>query len=503
MDSNAIPIHSHKIALSGYASSLIGGRPENQDDVGWTDTPLGFLLVVCDGMGGGPGGKTASLIAKTVVMQTLLESPEQARREDVLKMAVSYANDALYAKMNQVPSLRGMGSTIVAVLINEQSAMVAHLGDSRLYRLHGKTVLFRTQDHSLVGELVRNKVITEEQARTSPQSNVITRGLGNTSNHVAEIWEIPYRKGERFVLCTDGVWGIMPHPDLMARLGAFLDVQTIVNNLQAEVDRMGTAAGGHHDNHTLAIIEMSNDSLLKDNMSKQIKIILSVLSALLLLCVIVSGVCIFELTKAPSQDTLDRLDTENAGLIQENARLAQEISVLQNFTDSNERERFIQLTQLSGENQSLRQEMTALKEQIDSLKSELAKSKTRTPAPSLHDKEKENGKSPKSHDYSAKELADLILIQYEQIQETKENSISSVIKKVGIYRDSIANGLDQLGVKCKNPHRTNAIKNLLPSNDYIQKSIGKEGKFFIPNSYLLREFEKSKRKVEGLKQDLN
>ena len=168
-----------------------GGRPENQDDFGFLETPLGFALVVCDGMGGGPGGKTASYIAKYEFLTTLSKCGEQMPPATALKMAVSRANDALEEKMMQVPELRGMGSTLVGILINRQSALIAHLGDSRCYQLRGKKVKFRTQDHSLVGELVRSKAITEEQARVSPQSNVITRGLGNTSNHVADIDEVP------------------------------------------------------------------------------------------------------------------------------------------------------------------------------------------------------------------------------------------------------------------------------------------------------------------------
>ncbi|MBQ9651505.1 MAG: protein phosphatase 2C domain-containing protein, partial [Prevotella sp.] len=186
-----VEISSKLLPLHGFGSSLQGGRPENQDDWGFVDTPLGFLLVVCDGLGGGPGGKTASAIVKREILTTIMSASPQTPRTEALKIAVSKAEDALEYKMAEVPELQGMGSTLVAVLINQQSAVVAHLGDSRFYRISGNKVAFRTGDHSLVGELVRTKALTEEQARVSPQSNVITRGLGNTSNHVADITEIP------------------------------------------------------------------------------------------------------------------------------------------------------------------------------------------------------------------------------------------------------------------------------------------------------------------------
>ena len=263
-----------------------GGRPENQDDFGFLDTPLGFALVVCDGMGGGPGGKTASYIAKYEFLTTLSKCSEQTPPATAMKMAVSRANDALDEKMAQVPELRGMGSTLVGILISKQSAIIAHLGDSRCYQLRGKKVKFRTQDHSLVGELVRSKALTEEQARVSPQSNVITRGLGNTTNHVADIDEVSYQKGDRFVLCTDGVWGIMPHGDLLRRLTDKQDITSKLTSMSAEIDQIGFSDGGHHDNHTLAIIEINTDSILKEKMSKQTKILLAVLSSLLAISVL-------------------------------------------------------------------------------------------------------------------------------------------------------------------------------------------------------------------------
>lgn len=257
-------INSNIVKLHGAAESLQGGRPDNQDDLGFADTPLGFLFIVCDGMGGGPGGKTASYIAKYVIANTLSECDPQMPRDKAFKMAVSKANDALEEKMEQMPNLRGMGSTFVAVLINNESAMVAYAGDSRCYRMHGRYVLFRTKDHSLVGELVRKKALTEEQARTSPQSNVISRGLGSVSNHVPEICEIPYRKGDRFILCTDGVWGTMPQKQLVKWFSMNADCQQVVGKLSIEIDKIGKTKGGHYDNHTLAIIEMDCTSTKKD-----------------------------------------------------------------------------------------------------------------------------------------------------------------------------------------------------------------------------------------------
>lgn len=278
-------IKSDIVSLHGVAASMIGGRQENQDDWAYLDTPLGFLIIVCDGMGGGPGGKTASYIVKHEFALTICECRPQTSREHALKLATARAHQALEDKMKETPALSGMGSTFVAALFNRQSVVIAHAGDSRCYRIHGKKCMFRTQDHSLVAELVRKKVMTEEEARQSPQANVITRGLGSTNNHVPEIEEIPYKEGDRFVLCTDGVWGAMRHQDFLELLTQHINIQSSLSSVSTKVDTIGFAQGGGHDNHTIAIIELEEDALLKECISWR-KWAISISAALLVFALV-------------------------------------------------------------------------------------------------------------------------------------------------------------------------------------------------------------------------
>ena len=166
--------------ITGFAESRIGGRAENQDSFSWADTPRGFLVTVCDGMGGGPGGKTASSIAVKEIIAGVQEADQQEKVSNILIKAIRRANMAIIAAGNEQPMLQGMGSTCTVLLINSQSATIAHVGDSRVYQLRGHKKIFRTFDHSMVFDLVKQKVITEEQARLSAQSNVITRALNQT-----------------------------------------------------------------------------------------------------------------------------------------------------------------------------------------------------------------------------------------------------------------------------------------------------------------------------------
>ena len=139
-------IYSQKSKLRGAAESKQGGRKENQDNIGFADTPLGFLLVVCDGMGGGPGGKTASSLAGQYVMRYVMAADMSAPREAVMRNAIAGAEDILKKKVKENPQLAGMGSTLVAILVDKNSALVAHLGDSRCYKIRGNNMLFRTVD---------------------------------------------------------------------------------------------------------------------------------------------------------------------------------------------------------------------------------------------------------------------------------------------------------------------------------------------------------------------
>ena len=262
-----VKITSSLFSLTGFAETRQGGRPENQDDFAFSDTPLGFLVVVCDGMGGGPGGKTASSVAKAEIVRSLMHATPQMSISEALCQAAAAADSALKAYIARDQRLAGMGSTFVAILIRQSSAIIAHAGDSRCYRLHRGRMVFRTHDHSLVGELVRKRSLTEEQARTSPQSNLITRGLGSVSNTQPDVDIVPYCQGDRFVLCTDGVWGIMEQSQLLSRFREMKNLSTDVLRMADDIDRIGFGQGGHHDNHTFVVIDMEANSTLKDSLS--------------------------------------------------------------------------------------------------------------------------------------------------------------------------------------------------------------------------------------------
>lgn len=242
--------------ILGAVDSLIGGREENQDSYGMAETRLGMLAVVCDGMGGGPAGKTASLIATQAIIDYVSGAEADKIPASVLEDAAVSANECILAAVAENPALKGMGTTCVCVLIQKGKAFIMHVGDSRCYLIRGESVQFRTSDHSYVGEMVRRGSMTEEEARQSNFSNVITRALGASPDIDPEVDIVDVKPGDRFALMTDGIWGSMPEPQLVGLLAYNESPEKLVPQIAARVDALGVEEGGGHDNLTLAIVQL-------------------------------------------------------------------------------------------------------------------------------------------------------------------------------------------------------------------------------------------------------
>lgn len=271
---------------NGVVDSRIGGRSENQDAYSFCDTPLGQVVVVCDGMGGMQGGSIASMIAVNTILKYISAASAEDNVAEVLYNAIVMANSNIIANGQENPSLYGMGTTVTALILNKTCATVAFVGDSRVYQLRGKHKVFRTFDHSMVFEMVANGLITEEQARLSAQSNIILKALGVSTEIAPEIYQLPYLKGDRFVLCTDGFWGAMPEKELLAIIGKKKDkLAAIIEHTSNLIETIGNNKGGSHDNLTAAFIEVECNSLMKVKMSKTVKIIIAILAVLLTLSV--------------------------------------------------------------------------------------------------------------------------------------------------------------------------------------------------------------------------
>ena len=185
-------------------------RTDNQDSYAIGDLPNGGVwAVVCDGMGGHAGGSTASKMAAESIARDIAANYRQGMSfyslKNMLASALSRANTAVFEKASKEQELYGMGTTVVAAICAEGKGIVAHVGDSRCCLISDSSLTKLTRDQSLVQELVDAGAITESEAVCHPQKNIITRALGIDSEVQGDYSEILIEKGEKLLLCTDGL----------------------------------------------------------------------------------------------------------------------------------------------------------------------------------------------------------------------------------------------------------------------------------------------------------
>lgn len=366
-----------KYQIVGALESLQGGRPENQDFMGFADTPLGFAMVLCDGMGGGPGGRTASNVVVDTVISTLSSYKKGDDIKTAMRQAIAVADNKIAEMTAHTPELQGMGTTIVILVINKRSAHVAHVGDSRLYQFRSGKKVFRTNDHSQVGELVRQGALTEEQARVAPNSNVITRAINGRGIAQPDITELPYESGDRFALCTDGIWGALPEKELIEKLTKGKSASGTVMGTTIDVDKIGNTNGGMHDNLSLVVIDMTTDSKLRVKMGRRIKNLLFTIVAILVLSVLANAWTISAWQKAveDKEIAVEDLKEQNRLLRQDCIALTtrcEEASKVsrqeRTATRRNEQDWLKKENELNNRIQNLQDENEKLKKEIESQK---------------------------------------------------------------------------------------------------------------------------------------
>ncbi len=251
--------------------SGIGGRKENQDNYAGTDTRNAVILTVCDGMGGMAGGQTASYIAATEIVDSLVKVLPTQKETDAVRIAVEKANRAIYQRAVEEPPLRGMGTTTTVLVITQKASYLTHIGDSRIYLLRGGKKIFRTFDHSKVFEMVSQGMMSEEQARQASFSNVITRALGIRPQVEMDVVTLPYKKGDRFILCCDGIWNIEPEKDMLKLFNDKENPEAAIQHLTEYVNSKGIERGGDYDNLTAIIADMKCDSEYQYSYFHQLK----------------------------------------------------------------------------------------------------------------------------------------------------------------------------------------------------------------------------------------
>ena len=173
------------------------------------------LYGVADGMGGHKGGETASRVAAQVVKNALSRKKPD---EDALRVSVEAANRRVFDMAKHDAGLNGMGTTLTILWEDDERILIAHVGDSRAYRLRDGKLAQMTLDHSIVAELLRNNVITEEMAKTHPYRNVITRAVGIDPVVKTDIFTADKLPGDMWLVCSDGLYNMVGDDEIRQTL---------------------------------------------------------------------------------------------------------------------------------------------------------------------------------------------------------------------------------------------------------------------------------------------
>jgi protein phosphatase len=214
----------------------------------------GFLALVADGMGGHSAGEVASELAVEIISRYYYDSDLGCR--EALEEAFQAANYAINEQAGSNESLAGMGTTCTALVLQNGTALAAHVGDSRLYLIRNDQIYLMTEDHSAIMEMVKNGLLSLEEARHHPEKNVILRALGSHPQVEVTIWDspLPVKAGDRFVLCSDGLYDLVADDEI--RLIATASAPHVAcENLIA----LAKQRGGH-DNITVAIVGLEPKS---------------------------------------------------------------------------------------------------------------------------------------------------------------------------------------------------------------------------------------------------
>jgi serine/threonine protein phosphatase PrpC len=239
------------LRVADHAARTDTGRARSaNEDSYWVHSPL---FVLADGMGGAQAGEVASQTAVEVFSAQggLPDGP--GTYEERLAALVAQANGRVYSQAQSDEQFTGMGTTLTVAYVGEDDLAIAHVGDSRFYVLREGELTQLTDDHSLVGELVRRGQISAEEAEEHPQRSIITRALGIEGEVVVDHFSWPVRDGDVFLLCSDGLTGMVSDANVA-------EILTAAPSLAVAAQRLVAAANeaGGRDNITVVLFRVED-----------------------------------------------------------------------------------------------------------------------------------------------------------------------------------------------------------------------------------------------------
>ena len=251
------------MTLSAFGITDVGRKRRHNEDAYLLDVERG-LFVVADGMGGHAAGEVASRITVESIQEYLALRDDEGENTwpfgfnnrfsmegNLLATAIKKANERVIRAVQNRPELKGMGTTVVALLCDPERATLVHVGDSRCYLYRRGGLKRLTDDHSWVQEQVNAGILTPEEATSHPLKNVVTRALGGSPNVLPDLLEIPFEAADSFLLCSDGLTGMMTDDEISSILASEAPPESRVRTL---VDLANDRGGV--DNITVLLVDV-------------------------------------------------------------------------------------------------------------------------------------------------------------------------------------------------------------------------------------------------------
>ena len=227
-----------------------GRRRRRNEDAYVCEPPL---FAIADGMGGAQAGEIASGLAAAVLEEATGDEPSDQQGEERVASLIQEANRRVFQRSNEDAATSGMGTTMTVALVDNSAGTIAfgHVGDSRAYRVRGGELEQLTDDHSLVGELVRSGRLSPEEAESHPQRSVITRALGTEPDVDVDTFTVEAERDDIYLLCSDGLTDMISASEILGVVEASGDLEDAARALVNAAN-----AGGGEDNITVVLFQI-------------------------------------------------------------------------------------------------------------------------------------------------------------------------------------------------------------------------------------------------------
>ena len=226
----------------GYLTDRGRRRPANEDAVKVLEDKC--ICMLADGVGGNRSGEIASQSSLDALEKFIRHNPPEwlADKEEIFRYfraGIHYVNQFIIKLSEAKPQYAGMATTLCFTYVDKGTMYIANIGDSRVYLVHNGAIQQVTEDHTYVNDLVKMGAITKAEAATHARKNVITRAIGANANNEPDCFSVPVSKGDRVLLCSDGLYDELSDQEIMAKMVRFDDMMIAAEDLVSAANDRG------------------------------------------------------------------------------------------------------------------------------------------------------------------------------------------------------------------------------------------------------------------------